>query len=149
MSFFVEFYNYIKEINLLSSGANISNSNMFCSSIPGMGIPKGKNFIDYIRNELDSNDVIIPLISKNYLNSQVCLCELGAAWVKATNNLPIIIPPCTFKDIDGVIHGIEGTKIDDKDDLNDFINSLNDIIKNTDFRRSRSSYSKFTFSKSL
>lgn len=120
-------------VNLLSSGANISNSNMFCSSIPGMGIPKGKNFIDYIRNELDSNDVIIPLISKNYLNSQVCLCELGAAWVKATNNLPIIIPPCTFKDIDGVIHGIEGTKIDDKDDLNDFINSLNDIIKNTDF----------------
>ncbi len=125
-----------KFVNLLSSGSQIMKPDIFCSSLTGMGIPAGEHFIEYIRKELESTGVVIALISKNYLNSQVCLCELGAAWVQTTTILPIIIPPCNFKDIDGVIHGIQGIRINDTNDLNVFIDSLNSKIKNKSFNHS-------------
>lgn len=55
-----------------------SDIEVFCSSEEG-SIKVGKNFIDMIFDELNSSDLFIPIISKEYYESKFCMIELGVA----------------------------------------------------------------------
>lgn len=112
-------------VDLLQTGADISSSVIFCSSLEGLGIPSGKNFIEYLKGQLGSPKVVICVISENYLASRFCLCELGASWILAHNILPLIVPPINISDIKGILTGVQVHKIIDKDGLNEFIQELN------------------------
>src|SRR5699024_10870740 len=46
-----------------------------------------------IRIGMEEANIIMPLITPNFMESQFCLCELGAAWVNEKALVPIIIPP--------------------------------------------------------
>lgn len=124
-------------VDLLQTGANISSSDIFCSSLEGMGIPAGKNFIEFIKEELEKPDAVIVIMSKNYLFSQFCLCELGASWILSSSILPIIVEPLTFEDIKGVLTGTQATRLSDSKDLNTFVISLNKNIDNKQFNFAR------------
>ena len=116
--------------NILQLGMGISTEDIFCSSLSGMGIPSGKNFIDYIKEEIQQPKVVIVFFSKSYISSQFCICELGATWAMTHNILPILVPPLTYSDIKGVLTGIQVDKLNDKDDLNGFQESLSRILGN-------------------
>jgi len=55
-----------------------SDIEVFCSSEEG-SIKVGKNFVDMIFDELNSSDLFIPIISKEYYDSKFCMIELGVA----------------------------------------------------------------------
>lgn len=55
-----------------------SDIEVFCSSEEG-SIKVGKNFIDMIFDELNSSDLFIPIISREYYESKFCMIELGIA----------------------------------------------------------------------
>ena len=55
-----------------------SDIEVFCSSEEG-SIKVGKNFIDTIFKELNSSDLFVPIISKEYYESKFCMIELGVA----------------------------------------------------------------------
>lgn len=56
-----------------------SDIEVFCSSEEG-SIKVGKNFIDTIFKELNSSDLFVPIISKEYYESKFCMIELGVAF---------------------------------------------------------------------
>ncbi|MBX4163363.1 toll/interleukin-1 receptor domain-containing protein [Priestia megaterium] len=115
--------------DLLNSGMDISSRDIFCSSLSGMGIPSGKNFVEYIKEQIQSPEVVIVFFSKAYINSQFCMSELGATWVLAHNMLPVIIPPLTHDDIKGVLTGIQVDRINDGTELTRFMEGLKDIFQ--------------------
>ena len=90
-------------VDLLQTGMDIKSSDIFCSSLEGLGIPSGSNFIEHIKKQLQSPEIVIALLSPNYFESQFCLCELGATWAMSHNFIPILVPPSSHKDLKGVL----------------------------------------------
>lgn len=68
-------------VNLLED-IGLSETEIVCSSIPGYGIPLGKDIYDWLSEQFQNCDLhIIFILSDNYYNSVACLNEMGAAWV--------------------------------------------------------------------
>jgi hypothetical protein len=102
----------------------VPSNKIFCSSFEGYGVKLGSDFLDVIKKELDSNVLVLFVLSANFYSSVVSLCEMGATWVKTNKHIPILIPPFDYKDVKGVIPTTHGMKINEKEKLN----SLKDII---------------------
>lgn len=92
---------------------------IFCTSLEGMGIPPGQNFLEHIKGQIQKPELVVLMLSQNYFDSAFCLCELGASWAMWHNILPVVIPPATFADVGGVLTGIQAIKIDDPSKLSD------------------------------
>lgn len=77
---------------------------MFCSSISEIGVPIKENIYEYLRNLLDSEQVIpIFMLSDNYYSSAACLNEMGAVWVKQKDYFTFLLPDFEFSKIKGAI----------------------------------------------
>lgn len=111
-------------VDLLQLGTNVNSDNVFCSSLEGLGIPSGANFVSHIKQEIQTPKVVIALISPNYLASQFCLCELGATWAMSHQMFPLLVPPLSYADVQGVMTGVQLTRVDYKDGLNQFRDQL-------------------------
>ncbi len=95
-----------KLVDLLGMGIGISDSEIFCSSLEGLGVPSGTNFVEFIRQQIKEPKVVILLLTVDYFSSQFCLCELGAAWVLSHNIIPLLVKPLEFRDMKAVLVGI-------------------------------------------
>jgi len=90
-------------VDLFQTGMDIKSRDIFCSSLEGLGIPSGSNFIEHIKSQLQSPEVVVALLSPNYFESQFCICELGATWAMSHELIPILVPPASYKDLKGVL----------------------------------------------
>ena len=107
---------------------------VFCSSISGT-INQGQDFVQCIEGGLKNSDVFIPLISKNYLESQYCLIELGYAYSKSTSHKKkyYILPFCIFPIMKGEallgtpLAHLQTSALNNTEDLKSFLRML---IKN-------------------
>ncbi|MFQ2031516.1 TIR domain-containing protein [Aeromonas veronii] len=115
-------------VDLLQTGANIPYDEIFCSSLEGLGIPAGANFVDHIKEEIQSPELVIAIITQNYLMSQFCMCELGAAWAMSHNMYPVLVPPLEYADVQGVLKSTQLVRINDEKGLSQFANNVNDIF---------------------
>lgn len=117
-------------VDLMQTGLNVPSEDIFCTSLEGLGIPVGSNFIEYIRNQIISPEVVISFLSPNYFKSQFCLCELGATWAMTHNFIPILVPPASYTDLNGVLIGVQVMTINKKYDLSEFQEAITKILKN-------------------
>lgn len=101
----------VEEVIELLETIGLSNQQIFCSSFEGYGIDLGENFLDRIKAELNENVLVIFILTHEFYQSPVCLCEMGASWVKTNDHIPIIVPPLDYKDVKGVIPLTQGLKI--------------------------------------
>jgi hypothetical protein len=116
------FVTLLKEIGV--RGADI-----FCTSLAGHKVPAGKDFKLYIRDQLRESDLVVALISKSYLDSSFCLCEVGAVWILTHEHFfPYVVHPATFSDFDGALHGTQGLKIDEASDLSELRDALRERL---------------------
>lgn len=106
-------------IDLLEA-IGVSHSQIFCSSYEGYGVALGENFLDRLKTELNSEVLVLFILSENFYKSPISLCEMGATWIKTNKHIPILIPPFDFCDVKGVFPITNGMKINDKDKLNSF-----------------------------
>lgn len=109
----------------------LSENNIFCSSISELGVPIKEDIYTYLRNLLDSDDVIpIFMLSENYYTSAACLNEMGAVWLRQKDYYIFLLPGFTFKEIKGAINPSKrGIKLDNarralRGDLNLFKDEL-------------------------
>lgn len=103
----------------LIEGIGLSEKQIFCSSYQGYGVPLGDDFLNYIKDELNSDVFVIFVLTKNFYNSPICLCEMGATWVKSNKRTPILVPPMKFSDMKGVFPPTtKSIEINDKSALN-------------------------------
>jgi hypothetical protein len=80
---------FVNEILILSLG--VDHLKIFCSSIEGLGISSGEDFRQRIKKEINEAQMVIQIISKDYKSSEVCLNEMGAAWVLAETVIPLVL----------------------------------------------------------
>lgn len=116
-----------KVIDILEA-VGVPSNRIFCSSFEGYGVKLGSDFLEVIKNELDSNVMVLFILSSNFYSSIVSLCEMGATWVKTNQHIPILIPPFDYGDIKGVIPTTHGMKINEKDKLNSLKDSVIEFI---------------------
>ena len=82
----------------------VAETSMFCSSIAELGVPIKEDIYEYLRNLLDSEQVIpIFLLSDNYYSSVACLNEMGAVWIKQKDYFMFLLPEFEFSEIKGAI----------------------------------------------
>lgn len=116
-----------KVIDILEA-IGVPSNKIFCTSFEGYGVKLGSDFLDVIKNELDSNVMVLFILSSNFYSSVVSLCEMGATWVKTNQHIPILIPPFDYGDIKGVIPTTHGMKVNEKDKLNSLKDSVIEFI---------------------
>jgi len=136
-------------VDLLVLGLNINSNEIFCTSLEGLGIPTGENFIEFIREQLEESEIVISLLSQNYYDSAFCLCELGASWVLSGEHYPIVIPPLKFSDIEDVLKNNHMRMIDSDNDLSELKDELEDALDLTNIRTPRWESKKDQFLKKL
>lgn len=96
----------------------VPSEQIFCSSFEGYGVKLGADFLDTIKTELNSDVLVLFVLSSNFYASVVSLCEMGATWVKTNDHIPVLIPPFDYSDIKGVIPTTHGMKINEKPKFN-------------------------------
>ncbi|WP_186320426.1 toll/interleukin-1 receptor domain-containing protein [Fictibacillus phosphorivorans] len=86
-------------MDLLQNQFNLTRDNFFLTSDEELEV--GDNWIEEIRKGMEDANIIMPIITNNFLDSQFCLCELGASWINQKALVPIIIPPLDYHALDG------------------------------------------------
>lgn len=88
---------------LMKLGIDETND-VFCSSLPGCGVPYGESFIDIIRQQYEAYELIVIFIhSPRYYNSHISLCEMGAAWIMHNEHRSFLTADCDFAMLDAVV----------------------------------------------
>lgn len=81
-------------MDILQNQFDLSRSDFFLSS--DEQLTYGGDWLEEIRNGVEESTIILPIITPNYLESQFCLCELGASWVNKQAIIPVVIPPLNY-----------------------------------------------------
>jgi hypothetical protein len=118
-------------IAMLTSSGVATPGDILCSSVPGMSLPKGKDFKQVISDELHGTKLVIQIITPNFWASAYCLCELGATWIQSTNNYPIIVPPMKFDELKAVLVNVGAASMASKSDLSDLRDEIGNVVKGT------------------
>jgi TIR domain. len=113
---------FVEKILIL--GLGLSNSNIFCTSTEGFGIRTGEDFRAAIRKNISESKITILIISPNYKKSEICLNEMGAAWVLNSHVIPTIIDPIDYKSVGTIMEPLHISKLNDST----FLDELSQII---------------------
>lgn len=116
---------YVEKIIDILEIIGVPSEKIFCSSFEGYGVRLGNDFLQDIRKRLNSQVLVVFVLSENFYSSVVSLCEMGATWVKTNLHIPVLIPPFDYKDVKGVIPTTNGMKINEKPKYN----SLKTIVE--------------------
>lgn len=109
---------------ILRLSLNISPEHIFCTSIEGLGIMTGDDFRDKIKNEITNAEVVILILSLSYKESEICLNEMGAAWVLNKKVIPIILPPLEYREVGALHITNQIARIDVANGIDNIIHSL-------------------------
>lgn len=83
----------------------LNRSHIFCTSIPGYGIPVDDDIYDALKKEFYKYKVhVIFMLSNNYYRSVACLNEMGATWVLQAAYTSILLPGFNFSKIEGAVN---------------------------------------------
>jgi hypothetical protein len=124
-------------VDLLTSCGIVSPDECFCTSLEGLGVPAGKDFLEFIKDVLQSPDLVIAIFSVNYLSSEFCLCELGASWAMSHNLISLVVPPLTFNHLSTIIRTKQAVALNSSSDMNSMMTEVNTILKIENFNYER------------
>lgn len=93
----------------------IKSDQIFCSSIEGNGVKNGLRIPDECKKQIQAANLVVYLITNDFLKSDFCIQELGAMWLSADKNKRFFI----FKFNDVTSDEIRGF-IDSSYKYNDF-----------------------------
>ena len=122
---------YVAQIVNLLDGMGLNQTQVFCSSLPGYGIPIDTNIFEYLREQFLQYDLhVIFIHSENYYKSPISLNEMGAAWALKNDVTSVLLPGFDFDQMVGVVNNQSiAIKLADRDiDLQDKLNQLYDKI---------------------
>lgn len=87
---------------ILHGSLSVPINEIYCISADGTKIKSGDDWRTSIKSAIREVKINFLLITSNYKNSEVCLNEMGAAWVSDAKVIPLIIDPITYKTV-GII----------------------------------------------
>lgn len=107
-------------VSFLKEAIGVRDADIFCSSLPGHGIPLAEDFNRYIQEQIDQPSLVLALFTPSYLESKFCLMELGAAWSKSLQTLAIVVPSVPFDDVTKTLGLKQAWRITDHSRLVEF-----------------------------
>ncbi len=110
----------------------LRSDQIFCSSLEGRSIAPGEDFMLRLKNEISSNTLVLFILTHNFYESPVSLCEMGAAWVLSKAHVPILIPPFDFPDVKGVFQTTQGLVVNDAYKLSSLREMIRTLFSITD-----------------
>lgn len=121
---------YIKLLVNVLTNIGLPQKQIFCSSIPGYGIPLNEKIYDYLKKQFNKDITVLFVLSDNYYNSVACLNEMGATWVTTSNYISLLLPSFEYAKIKGAIDPtVISFKVDDKYRLTEFKNYLINLFE--------------------
>ena len=123
--------NYASALVGLLEDIGLRESQIFCSSALGYGIPLDEDIYEYLKKQFNEFDLhIILLLSDHYYESVASMNEMGAAWVLQKKYTIILLPGFQFKEIEGAINPRQiGMKLDnDLGDVKEKLGQLKDSV---------------------
>ncbi len=92
--------------DLLVGALAVKLSDIFCTSTDGTKIPSGEDWRNQIRENLIGAKVTFLIITPNYKESEICLNEMGAAWVLSEKPISLIVDPVDYDSV-GVLQQVK------------------------------------------
>lgn len=92
--------------DLLVGALAVKVTDIFCTSTDGTKIPSGEDWRNQIRENLKEAKVTFLIITPNYKESEICLNEMGAAWVLSGKTIPLIVDPVDYDSV-GVLQQVK------------------------------------------
>ena len=99
-------------IDLLQTGCDIRQDEIFCSSVDGIGIETGAEFVDWIHDSLYRCNLAILFLTPNYFASRFCVAEMGAAWALKKDVFPLVVPDMP-REVGAVMLGRQTAGVDE------------------------------------
>jgi hypothetical protein len=100
-------------VELLQLGSGVPADQIFFASGPGMRVPTGSRFNEYIRGEVEDASLVVAILSPAFRESAFSIAEVGAAWVMQGNFFPLTVPDFGHRDLEGVLIGVQVQSLDD------------------------------------
>lgn len=92
------FVNFMYKIGL-------TEKDIICTSVPSTKIPTSEDIYEYLNTALSEEGIyVVFFLSDNYYSSPVCLNEMGAAWLKKSGSLNLLLPGFDYNDMRGVVN---------------------------------------------
>jgi hypothetical protein len=79
-------------IDLLRSALGLLATDIRCTSLPGYKLPGGSETDTTLREEVETAEVVIAVLSNDSLASHYVIFELGARWGSRKPMLPLLVP---------------------------------------------------------
>lgn len=113
-------------IDLILHGAlSVSIDKIFCTSTDGTKIKSGDDWRNSILKALTTAKINFLIITPNYKESEVCMNEMGAAWVTNAKVIPLIVEPINYKTVGVIQEPIQIEKLTDEKSLD----RIKDIVQ--------------------
>ena len=123
---------------ILNLGLGISRDEIFYTSAKDTAPKSGSDFRNSIKDRMIAATAIIQIITEEYKKSEICLNEMGAAWVLSNNVIPFILDPVRFDTIGFIHESTQLLKLNVAEDLYKFQDDHPEIYG--DKRISQSNY---------
>lgn len=117
-------------IDLILHGAlSIPIDDIFCTSTDGTKIKSGADWRNAIKNNLVNAKLNFLIITPNYKESEICLNEMGAAWVTSAEVVPLIVEPINYKTVGVIQEPTQIEKLLDERSLDRIKDILQEILE--------------------
>jgi len=121
---------FIIEKLILPHFALDKKQDIFFTSKRITGIRPALNWRNKIKSGIIDCKIFIALITPNFKKSEMCLGELGAAWVLNKQIYPLILRPISTSNFSTIISELQAEDISYKENIVSFIDSLAIDLKN-------------------
>jgi len=106
----------------------LKETDIFYSNNPDEIAP-ATSFVKEIKEEISSKPLFLVLNSENYKNSQMCIIELGAAWIVGSKIFPLLSPVLPgYKPLPTIISEINGCDLYVESRVLWLVNSLRKFV---------------------
>lgn len=105
-------------VDLLEDGMGFRRQQIICSSLPGYGFQLGSPFVEEIRRQVESADVVVALVSQTFLSSSYCMGEIGIAWGLRKDIVPLLLPQMSSAQVRGPLAQLNLSRLNRLDTLN-------------------------------
>ena len=116
---------------ILQLGIEIPAPQIFySSSVDSRQRPRmGTYFMPEIRRKASESAVLVALISKEFYESPMCMCEIGAAWALLPDGFIPVLVGTDYSNLKAILEGMQVMKLRGKDELNDIKDRLCEILQ--------------------
>ena len=118
---------------ILNLGMGIPRAKIFYTSNEDTGIKSGQDFKKAIYKKLLGARAVVQIITDSYKRSEVCLNEMGAAWVLSTKVIPFVLPPVNFQNVWFIHNTTQLLKLNTEKDLYKFFDDNKDLRAASNF----------------